>query len=142
MDVCPALPPVSLPIDEPPTKSKRDDGPVQQPGAALNPNGMSDIEASKEAARAWLGRERRAGYGPARPIVALGLLGTILAIGQAFCAAWVLTGISAAPALAGFAVLAAARAVLMYAADRVVLRRDKQQSLRRGNLSFQQLHGV
>ena len=80
---------------------------------------MSDIEASKEAARAWLRRERRAGYGPARPIVALGFLSTILAIGQAFCAAWVLTGTSAAPALAGFAVLAATRAVFMYSADRL-----------------------
>ncbi len=80
---------------------------------------MSDIEASKAAARAWIKRERRAGLGAARPAIALGFAGTVLAIGQAFCAAAVLTGVSFAPALTGFALLAIGRAGLGYAADRM-----------------------
>ncbi|MSP03003.1 MAG: thiol reductant ABC exporter subunit CydD [Acetobacteraceae bacterium] len=79
---------------------------------------MSDLEATKAAARAWVKREQRAGVRPVRPVIALGLLGTVLAIGQAFCIASILTGTLAAPALAGFAVFAVLRAGLGYAADR------------------------
>jgi ATP-binding cassette, subfamily C, bacterial CydD len=76
-----------------------------------------DVDESKAAARAWVRHEQRAGRRPARPIILLGLLGTILAIGQAFCAASALTG-GTALALAGFAVFAISRAAAGYAVDR------------------------
>lgn len=79
---------------------------------------MSDMDEPKAAARAWVKRETRAGRRPARPVIILGLLGTILAIGQAFCAASVLTGASLAASLAGFAVAGLMRAGIGYAADR------------------------
>ncbi len=53
----------------------------------------------------------------ARPVVAFGLLSAALAIGQAFCAAAVLTGHAIPRALLGFALCALARAGLVYAAD-------------------------
>jgi len=77
-----------------------------------------DVDEGKAAARAWVKREQRAGRRPARPVMTLGLLGTVLAIGQAFCAASVLTGTALAASLAGFAVLALLRAGAGYAADR------------------------
>jgi ATP-binding cassette subfamily C protein CydD len=79
---------------------------------------MSDVDATKAAAQAWVKRERRAGRRPARPVIVLGLLGTVLAIFQAFCAASVLTGTAIAASLTGFAIAAVARAGLGYAADR------------------------
>jgi ATP-binding cassette, subfamily C, bacterial CydD len=79
---------------------------------------MSDVDEAKAAARAWVKREQRIGFRPARPVILLGLAGTVLAIFQAFCAAAVLTGALVAPALAGFAVAALLRAGLGYASDR------------------------
>jgi ATP-binding cassette subfamily C protein CydD len=79
---------------------------------------MSDVDRAKAAARAWVKREQRAGRRPARPVIVLGLLGAILAIGQAFCAASVLTGVAIPLSLAGFAVAALLRAGIGYAADR------------------------
>lgn len=79
---------------------------------------MSDIDEAKAAARAWIRREQRTGRRPARPVVALGLFGTILTIGQAFCAACVLTGTATIASLIGFAAAALLRAVAGYAAER------------------------
>jgi ATP-binding cassette subfamily C protein CydD len=79
---------------------------------------MSDIDNAKVAARAWVKREKRAGRRPARPVIALGLLGTVLAICQAFCAASVLTGTAVAVSLTGFAAAGLLRAGVGYAADR------------------------
>jgi ATP-binding cassette subfamily C protein CydD len=79
---------------------------------------MSDIDEPKVAARAWIRREQRAGRRPARPVIALGLFGTVLAIGQAFCAASVLTGNLMVPALIGFALAGLLRAGSGYVAER------------------------
>ncbi len=79
---------------------------------------MSDVDETKAAAHAWVKREQRAGRRPARPVIVLGLLGTVLAICQAFCAASVLTGTSVTASLMGFAVAGLLRAGLGYAADR------------------------
>src|ERR1039458_10133017 len=91
---------------------------VQAGRDALHARRMSDIDEAKAAARAWLRREQRAGRRPARPVLVLGLLGTILSIGQAFCAAAVLTGTSMAASLTGFAVAGLLRAGTGYAAER------------------------
>ncbi|HTW72865.1 MAG TPA: hypothetical protein VME47_23515, partial [Acetobacteraceae bacterium] len=48
---------------------------------------------SKRAARAWLRGEQRAGSKAARPVLALSLVGTVLAIGQAWCVAFVLADV-------------------------------------------------
>ncbi len=79
----------------------------------------------KAAARAWLRQEQRAGGKAARPMLALGLLGTAMAIGQAFCVALVLaselTGTAATGirlALAGFVLFALLRALLGYLSER------------------------
>jgi ATP-binding cassette subfamily C protein CydD len=79
---------------------------------------MSDIDEAKAAARAWIRREQRAGRRPARPVIVLGLFGTTLGVGQAFCAASVLTGRSIAASLVGFAVAGVLRAGAGYAAER------------------------
>ncbi len=79
---------------------------------------MSDMDDAKAAARAWIRREQRAGRGPARPVIVLGLFGTLLTIGQAFCAASVLTGSAIAVSLIGFAIAALLRAGAGYAAER------------------------
>jgi ATP-binding cassette subfamily C protein CydD len=79
---------------------------------------MPDTDTAKATARAWVKREQRAGRRPARPVIVLGLFGTILAIVQAFCAACVLTGSAVAASLAGFAAAGLLRAGLGYAADR------------------------
>ncbi len=79
---------------------------------------MSDTDQARTAARAWVKRQQRAGLRPARPVILLGLLGSLLAIVQAFCAASVLTGGTIAPALLGFATAALVRAALGYLADR------------------------
>ena len=82
---------------------------------------MSGIEADKVAARAWVARERRAGFRPVRPAIALSLAGTAAAIAQAWCAAKVLTGGPAGWALTGFALLALARTGLGYLAERTTV---------------------
>ena len=81
-------------------------------------------DLGKAAAKAWLRRELRQGARPARPVALFGLAGTVLAIGQAYCAAFVLAAAlgrgarGLTPALATFAVLAFVRAALAVAADR------------------------
>ena len=79
---------------------------------------MAVIDQTKTAARGWLKREQRAGMKLARPVVMLGLLGTLLAIGQAISAAKVLTGDQVPLALGGFAVCAILRAALGFASER------------------------
>jgi len=84
---------------------------------------MSETDHARTAARAWLRREQRLGWRGARPVLLLGLVGTAAAAGQAYCAAMLLatalSGQSAATAglLTAFAVLAAVRAAIIYAAD-------------------------
>ncbi len=72
--------------------------------------------------RAWLRTQGRIGRRSARPVLALGLLGTGLAIGQAFCAASGLAGALAGHPrwlfLVGFGVIALARAGLTLVSDR------------------------
>ncbi len=81
-------------------------------------------DSGKVAAAAWLRRETRAGQRAARTMVALGLVGTACAIGQAFCAATVLAAASGHTAtgialpLAAFALLALLRAGIGYASER------------------------
>ncbi len=71
-------------------------------------------EHSKTASRAWLRDERRAGSRAGWPVVLSGLLGTGMAVGQAWCAAMLLADALAGQAgdtlalAAGFAVLAVA----------------------------------
>ncbi len=83
---------------------------------------MGDPETGKRAARAWTREQTRLGSRAARPVVLLGLLGTVLAIGQAWCMASVLAialagqGFAPIP-LAGFAALALARAALGYRSE-------------------------
>jgi ATP-binding cassette subfamily C protein CydD len=79
---------------------------------------MSEFDQGKAAAADWLKREQRDGRRQARPVIASGLMSTVLAIGQAVCAASVLTGHEIALSLTGFAVFAVLRAGLGYAADR------------------------
>jgi ATP-binding cassette subfamily C protein CydD len=75
------------------------------------------------ASHTWLREEQRAGHRVARPVVLLGLLGVATAVGQAWCAATVLTvaltgnGGGTRRWLAGFAVLALLRALLAVAMD-------------------------
>jgi ATP-binding cassette subfamily C protein CydD len=91
---------------------------------------MDDTAAhSQNTTRSWLKAEARLGREAARPIVLLGLAGTLLAMGQALCAAVVLTaalagvgeGASAGlpvAALVGFGVLALLRAGFQVMAER------------------------
>jgi ATP-binding cassette subfamily C protein CydD len=82
-----------------------------------------DQQSAKAAAAAWLRRETRVGGRAGRPVVWLGLAGTLLAIAQAFCAAFVLAaalhggeaGVSLA--LAAFVVLALLRAGAAFTSD-------------------------
>ncbi|MBV8616558.1 MAG: thiol reductant ABC exporter subunit CydD [Acetobacteraceae bacterium] len=75
------------------------------------------------AARRWLRQQTRLAGKASRRLVALGLLGTAAAIGQAFCAARILAaalaggGLALAP-LAGFGALAALRAGLGVLSER------------------------
>jgi len=102
-------------------------------GAA--PDAASAAKAQARAqARAWTREQTRLGRRTAAPVIAAGFASTLLAIAQAFCIAQVLglalagatlppadaTALSlrAAPWLAGFAVLALGRAVLLLAAER------------------------
>ena len=83
---------------------------------------MADTGNGKRAARAWTREQTRLGGRAARPVVVFGLLGTLLAIGQAWCMAAVLAaalaghGVASVP-LAGFAALALARAALGYLSE-------------------------
>ncbi len=76
-------------------------------------------DTKKAAARSWLRQEQRAGSRAARPVLILHVLGTVLAIGQAFAAASVLQAAFAGAsvpvaALAVFGGLALLRALLSY----------------------------
>lgn len=91
---------------------------------------MNDTDPqSPRAARQWLKTQARLGREAARPILLLGLAGILLAMGQALCAAVVLTAALGGPvmggsvsgpieALAGFAVLALLRAGFQVLSDR------------------------
>src|SRR5215469_15801986 len=80
-------------------------------------------DQGKAALRAWVRGEQRVGRRAARPVALLGLLGTTMAVGQAWCVAMLLVGALAhqlrntLPLLAGFAMLAVLRAALAVAAD-------------------------
>jgi ATP-binding cassette, subfamily C, bacterial CydD len=83
---------------------------------------MAETDNGKRATRAWTREQTRLGTRAARPVIAFGLLGTLLAIGQAWCMAAVLAaalaGHGGVPApLAVFAVLALARAALGYLSE-------------------------
>jgi len=83
---------------------------------------MAETENAKRAARAWTREQTRLGARAARPVILFGLLGTLLALGQAWCMADVLAtalaghGVAPIP-LAGFAALALARAALGYLSE-------------------------
>ena len=84
---------------------------------------MSQADSTKATARSWLRREQRAGNRAARPVLVLHVIGLVLAIGQAFAAASVLTEAFTGPvldakALAAFAVLAVLRAVSSYLTEK------------------------
>lgn len=85
---------------------------------------METTEA-RAAARAWLRREQQVGRRAAVPVLLLNLAGTVLAIGQALCAAIVLGAALAGASiglvlpLAGFAVLMLARTGLLLGAERL-----------------------
>jgi ATP-binding cassette subfamily C protein CydD len=75
------------------------------------------MERDRKAAREWLRQQSRLGQRAARPVLLLGLGGTLLAIAQAWCAAGVLAAALVASALPsrlliGFALAAVARAAL------------------------------
>ncbi|HEY1930867.1 MAG TPA: thiol reductant ABC exporter subunit CydD, partial [Acetobacteraceae bacterium] len=82
-----------------------------------------DAKQGRAAARAWLRGEQKAGGRAARPVLAFSLVGTVLAIGQAYCVAFLLADAvtrrpgPAAWLLGGFAVLALLRAGLAYASE-------------------------
>jgi ATP-binding cassette subfamily C protein CydD len=88
---------------------------------------MAQADPTKVAARSWLRREQRAGNRAARPVLVLHMAGSILAIGQAFAAAAVLTaafsgsGVDAG-ALAAFGVLAVLRAGCSYMTEKAAFR--------------------
>ena len=81
-------------------------------------------EDEQQHARAWVRQQTRLGMAAARPVIALGAVAVLLAIGQAWCAASVLanalTGTDAALIwpLASFAALALARAGVGYLSER------------------------
>jgi ATP-binding cassette subfamily C protein CydD len=80
-------------------------------------------DPTKAAARSWLRREQRAGNRAARPVLLLHIIGSVLAIGQAFAAASVLTGAFTgagldATALGAFGLLAVLRAGLSYLTEK------------------------
>jgi ATP-binding cassette subfamily C protein CydD len=84
---------------------------------------MAQADTNKAAARTWLRREQRAGNRAARPVLALHVIGSVLAIGQAFAAASVLSAaftgsVIDARALAAFAGLAVLRAGAAYLTEK------------------------
>jgi ATP-binding cassette subfamily C protein CydD len=87
-----------------------------------NPPVMAESTDGKRAARAWTRQQTRLGARAARPVVLLGLVNTLLAIGQAWCAARVLaaalTHAALPPApLVAFAIIALLRAALGIVAE-------------------------
>jgi ATP-binding cassette, subfamily C, bacterial CydD len=86
--------------------------------------GQTAQESGEAATKAWLRRELREGRRASRPVVLFGLARTFLAIGQAWCAAFVLGGALGGGSadttmmLAAFVVLALLRAAASVAADR------------------------
>ncbi len=85
---------------------------------------MADDRTSalKREARAWLRQQSRLGRAASRPVLLMNLLGTALAVGQAYCAAGALYGAFqgriAWALLAGFAALAVGRAGLSILSER------------------------
>jgi ATP-binding cassette subfamily C protein CydD len=84
---------------------------------------MAQADPTKAAARSWLRREQKAGNRAARPVLVLHIIGSVLAIGQAFAAASVLTGAFTgagldAIALGAFGLLAVLRAGLSYLTEK------------------------
>jgi ATP-binding cassette, subfamily C, bacterial CydD len=84
---------------------------------------MAEAEITGATARTWLRREQRAGNRAARPVLALHVMGLILAIGQAFAAASVLTAAFSRSALnpidlTVFGVFAVLRAGLSYLTEK------------------------
>ena len=82
------------------------------------------MNEATQAGRTWLRSETRRGRQAARPVVALGVVGTLLAILQAGCVALILGAallFRAAPgwAFAGFAVAALLRAGVVVLGDRL-----------------------
>src|SRR5579875_3751734 len=81
------------------------------------------MEQSKRAVRAWTRQQTRSARRAALPVVGLGLVGTLLAIGQVWCmagvlAAWLIgRGGPVTGFLAAFGALAVARAALTYASE-------------------------
>src|SRR5215813_10272117 len=79
----------------------------------------------KSASRSWLKGEQKAGRRAARPVVLLGVLGILLAIGQAWCVAVLLAGILTGgvvdrlPLAAGFVAAALLRAALSVWGEKV-----------------------
>ena len=94
---------------------------VARPGAAvwvaLSRRRMSAADHIKSAARAWIGAEQRRGFQAARLILAMNLLGTVLAAGQVYAIARLLAGSVSWLPIAAFAVLALGRAVLGYGTE-------------------------
>ena len=98
--------------------------------SSARPSGLSgrqrcNPEQDRTTSRAWLRGEQRAGRRAARPVVLLGLLGTALAVGQAWCAAMLLAdaltghaGDRSAAAWRASPCWRCARAALSVAADR------------------------
>jgi ATP-binding cassette subfamily C protein CydD len=80
---------------------------------------MPSADHTKSAARAWIGAEQRLGFRSVRPILAMNLLGTMLAIGQVFAVSALLTERDFATFAGLFAALALGRAVLAYGAERL-----------------------
>ena len=87
---------------------------------------MSTADQTKATARAWIGGEQRRGVRAARPILAMSLVRTLVAIGQIYCVAHLLAatisgqpGPDATLTVTAFIILALLRAGLDYAIELV-----------------------
>ncbi len=78
---------------------------------------MSTANHTKSAARAWVGAEQRLAFRAVRPILAMNLLGTMLAIGQVYAVSMLLVGRDLVTFAGVFAALALGRAGLAYATE-------------------------
>ncbi len=82
-----------------------------------------DAAKTRMAARSWLRGEQKAGSRAARPVLVFSLAGTLLAIGQVYCVAFLLADAltrrtdDVALLLTGFVVLALLRTALMYSSE-------------------------
>ena len=82
-----------------------------------------DTAKTKMAARSWLRGEQKAGGRAARPVLVFSLAGTVLAIGQVYCVAFLLADALSGRAdrgallLISFVVLALLRAAMMYGSE-------------------------